>query len=56
MFSGIQAICAHCEEKCTGKYCKNCQTKAQRAEMDKNNHELFASKGLVFNHHCIDAK
>lgn len=56
MFSGTLNICAHCEEKCTGKYCKNCQTKSQRAEIDKNNQELFASKGLIFNHRCVDDK
>lgn len=56
MFGSEVHICAHCEDRCTGKYCKNCQTKAQRAEMDKNNRELFASKGLIFNHRCTDEK
>lgn len=51
-------LCSHCGERksCAlndnAKYlCRNCNTAEKRAEMDKNNKELFESKGLEF--HCF---
>lgn len=46
-------LCVHCEEVIrSGRYCKWCDTKEKREEMDRNNKELFESKGLIFNHNC----
>lgn len=33
-------ICKHCEEKCSGVYCRNCSTKEKRDAIDKENEEI----------------
>ena len=46
--------CLHCGERTESKFCKDCRKKEYRKEMDENNRKLFAEKGLMFKHRCVD--
>lgn len=48
--------CAHCQERCSSKYCSFCNTKEKRIEMDKANEEHFKKNNLAFYHDCGDYK
>ena len=35
-------ICLNCEERCSGTYCKDCNTAPKRSEMAKQNEAILA--------------
>ena len=39
--SNVIQICSNCEERCSGTYCKDCNTAQKRSEMAKQNEAIL---------------
>ena len=39
--SNVIQICSNCEERCSGTYCKDCNTAQKRSKMAKQNEAIL---------------